>query len=326
MAIDAKIDFIRQIEDKLSEKITVTDMANIMTVLNDVMQGFEMRNITIWEEKEDDLLNCYLSALSVECKSEKTIARYAYTIRRLMKFVKVPTRQVTVYHLRSYLQKEKERGISDNTLEGLRQVYSAYFNWLQRESLIDKNPTANLGTIKVAKKEKQIYSEVDIERLIRGCKTLRDKAIIHFLSSTGCRISEMTSLDRNAVNFDSLECIVHGKGNKDRTVYMSEVAGMLLQEYLMSRKDFNQALFVGQRKERLQPGGVRAMLKALAKEVGVNHVHPHKFRRTLASDLARHGMPIQEIANILGHEKIDTTMQYVILNKEDIKSSYRRYA
>jgi len=326
MAIDAKIDFIRQIEDKLSEKITVTDMANVMTALNDVMQGFEMRSITVWEEKEDDLLNCYLSALSVECKSQKTIARYAYVIKRLMKHVKVPTRQVTVYHLRSYLQKEKERGISDNTLEGLRQVYSAYFNWLQRESLIDKNPTANLGTIKVAKKEKQIYSEVDIERLIRGCKTLRDKAIIHFLASTGCRISEMTSLDRNAVNFDSLECIVHGKGNKERTVYMSEVAGMLLQEYLMSRKDFNQALFVGQRKERLQPGGVRAMLKTLAKEVGVNHVHPHKFRRTLASDLARHGMPIQEIANILGHEKIDTTMQYVILNKEDIKSSYRRYA
>jgi site-specific recombinase XerD len=136
----------------------------------------------------------------------------------------------------------------------------------------------------------------------------------------------MTGLNRDAVNFESLECVVHGKGNKERTAYMSEVAGMLLQEYLASRKDFNQALFVGQRKERLQPGGVRAMLKVLAKEVGVDHVHPHKFRRTLATDLARHGMPIQEIANILGHEKIDTTMKYVVLNKEDIKTSYRRYA
>ena len=247
-------------------------------------------------------------------------------IGKMMEFVKVPTRRISVYHLRNYLTHEKERGICERTLEGYREIFSAYFNWLQRESLIERNPCANLGVIKVPKKEKKTYSEIDIEKLVRGCKTKRDRAIIHFLASTGCRISEMTGLDRDAINLDSLECVVHGKGNKDRTVYLSQVAGMMLGEYLKTRTDDNPALFVGRGNVRLHPGGVRAMLKELANESGVDHVHPHKFRRTLATELSRHGMPIQEVANILGHEKIDTTMQYVVLNKDDIRSSYRRYA
>ena len=179
---------------------------------------------------------------------------------------------------------------------------------------------------KRAKKEKKTYSGVDLERLNLECRTVRDRAIISFLSSTGCRISEMTGLDRAAVDLEKLECVVHGKGAKDRTVYLSDVAGMLISQYLAERKDDNPALFVGCRNERLQPGGVRIMLKAVAKRAGVDHVHPHKFRRTLATELSRKGMPIQEVANILGHEKIDPTMKYVILNKDDVKSSYRRYA
>jgi len=294
--------------------------------MNDVLQGYEMRSVAVWDNEQDDLLQCYLAALNVECRSPKTIARYEYEIKRMMQFVKVPTRQITVYHLRGYLQAEKTRGVSDGTLEGLRQLYSAYFNWLQRESLIERNPTANLGSVKVAKKEKKTYSETDIEKLVRGCRTLRDRAIIYFLYSTGCRISEMTGLDRANVNPEALECVVHGKGGKDRTVYLSQVAGMVLTEYLESRKDSSPALFAGRATARIKPGGVRAMLKALAKECGVDHVHPHKFRRTRATELCRHGMPIHEVASVLGHEKIDTTMKYVVLNKDDIRSSYRRYA
>ena len=326
MAIDAKIDFIRRMEKELADKATIIDLTKIIDAMNNVLQGFEMRCIDIWSNEKDDLLDSYLSALTVECKSPKTIKRYRYIICRLMKFVNVPTRQVTVYHIRAYLQKERERGISDNTLEGIRQVFSAYFNWLQRESLIDRNPTANLGSIKVAKKDKKTYSEIDIEKLVRGAKSVRDRAIIHFLASTGCRISEMTELNRDSVNMKSLECVVHGKGNKERTVYLSQVAGMFLTEYLEGRNDNKDALFIGKGTDRFQPGGVRAMLKELAKNVEVEHVHPHKFRRTLATELSRHGMPIQEVANILGHEKIDTTMKYLVLNKEDIKSDYRKYA
>lgn len=326
MAIDAKITFMQQMEKRLGSIVTANDMSGIMEAMSDVLQGYEMRSITRWNEEQDDLLQCYLSAMNVECRSQKTIARYEYEIKRMMKFVKVPTRQITVYHLRNYLQAEKARGICDSTLEGIRQIYSAYFNWLQRESLIERNPTANLGSIKVAKKEKKTYSETDIEKLVRGCKTLRDRAIIYFLASTGCRISEMTGLDRANVNTDTLECVVHGKGGKDRTVYLSQVAGMVLKEYLDARKDNSPALFAGRATDRIKPNAVRAMLMALAKECGVEHVHPHKFRRTLATELSRHGMPIQEVASILGHEKIDTTMEYVVLNKDDIRSSYRRYA
>lgn len=326
MAIEAKMDFLRRVEKALADRITAADLSVVMAVVSDKMDGFEMRSIDIWTEEKDDLLACYLDALSVQNRSRKTIERYQYVISRMMAFIRVPTRHVTVYHLRNYLAEEKARGISDQTLEGYREIFSAYFNWLQRESLIEKNPTANLGAVKCEKKMKKTYTEVDMEKLNRQCKTIRDRAIINFLASTGCRISEMTQLDRDAVDLDALECIVHGKGSKERTVYISEVAGMLIGQYLESRKDNEKALFIGKRNERLQPGGVRDMLNRIAEAAGVEHVHPHKFRRTLATELSRHGMPIQEVASILGHEKIDTTMKYVILNKDDIKSSYRRFA
>ena len=327
MAMEAKIDFMREIEKTLADKVTVADMANIMSAITETLDGYDMRSVGKWnDEQNDDLLTCYLSALSVENRSQKTIDRYKYVIGKMMDFVNVPTRQITVYHLRSYLAAEKERGIADQTLEGYREVYSAYFNWLQRENLIERNPTANLGAVKCAKKEKKTYTDIEIEKLNRCCSSLRDRAIINFLSSTGCRISEMVELNRDSINLEALECVVHGKGDKERTVYFSEVSGMLISQYLSERKDLNPALFVGKRLERLKPGGVRAMLKVLADKAGVEHVHPHKFRRTLATNLSRHGMQVQEVAKILGHEKIDTTMKYVVLNKDDIKSSYRRYA
>ncbi len=326
MAIDAKVSFLNQLEKKLADKLTVDNMNALLRTASDVLEGFEMRETAWQDDHEDDLLQSFVDAMKVQGRSQKTIDRYVYVIGRLMEYVKVPTRRVTVYHIRSYISAEKERGIKDSTLEGLREVFSAYFNWLQRESLIEKNPTANLGTFKTEKVEKLIFSEIDMAKLDSGCKTIRDKALIQFLASTGCRISEVTGLDWESINFNERECIVHGKGNKQRTVYMSAVASMYLQEYLLSRKDNDPALFLNCQGSRIAPGGVRTMLNELAERTGVEHVHPHKFRRTLATELARRGMPIQEIAKILGHESIETTMQYVVLNKDDIKTSYRRYA
>jgi len=246
-----------------------------------------------------------------------------------MDSVKVPTRQVTVYHVRSYLSAEQKRGICEGTLDNLRQVFSAYFGWLHREGLIERDPMGNIGAIKGKKKKKKIYSPVDIERLNDKCSdlryTIRNKAIVAFLKSTGCRISEMTGLDRDAVNLNKLEVVVLGKGNKERKVYLDEVAGMLLQEYLDSRQDDDPALFIGSKKNRLTPGGVRAMLRDLAELANVEHVHPHKFRRTLGTNLSRRGMPIQEVAHILGHEKLDTTMKYVMLNDDEVKNDYRKF-
>ena len=322
--IDAKVSFMTQMEAGLTDTLTVDQMKKMQTVGYAILDKFDLVELED-EMEQDDLLDCYVSAMKVECRSQKTIDRYVYVIGKMMEFVKVPTRRVSVYHLRNYLTHEKERGICEQTLEGYREIFSAYFNWLQRESLIDRNPCVNLGVIKVPKKEKKTYTDAELERLNWFCGNIRDRAILHFLRSTGCRISEITGLNRDQVNLELLECVVRGKGNKERTVYLDEVAGMILGEYLNGRIDDVPALFINKQHDRLNPGGVRAMLNKLAEKAGVDHVHPHKFRRTLATGLARHGMPIQEVAKVLGHEKLDTTMKYVVLNKDDVKASYRRY-
>lgn len=326
MAIDAKVGFMSQLEMQLAQVVTASTMTTVLKSVSDVLEGFEMREVFSAEEPNEDLLVCYLDALKVQGRSQKTIARYKYVLGKLLKAVGVPTRRITVYHLRTYIAAQQERGIKDTTIEGERQIFSAYFNWLQRESLIERNPTANLGAIKCAKLKKKTFTEADIENMKNCCHNLRDRAIVCFLASTGCRISEVTELDRDAIDFMGMECTVHGKGNKERTVFINAVTADLLRKYFAARKDDCEALFCGKGGIRLLPGGVRAMLKVLEKESGVDHVHPHKFRRTLATELSRRGMPIQEVANILGHDKIDTTMKYVVLNEEDIKYSYRRYA
>lgn len=313
-------------EMQLSKAVTANTMTQVLTIVSDVLEGYEMREVFATGEPNEDLLVCYLDALKVQGRSPKTIERYRYIISKLIKAVGVPTRRITVYHLRKYLADQQARGIKDSTTEGERQIFSAYFNWLQRESLIDRNPTANLGAIKCAKLKKKTFSDADIENLKNCCKTIRDRAIVCFLASTGCRISEVTALDRDAIDFVGLECVVHGKGNKERTAYINAVTADLLKKYLAKRKDNCPALFCGLRKERLTPDGVRQMLKVLEEKSGVDHVHPHKFRRTLATELSRRGMPIQQISGILGHDKIDTTMSYMVLNDDDIKYSYRRYA
>lgn len=325
MAIEAKATLLNTLEQRFGKVLTACDRDQAISIISDVLAAYDVRQTDPAATETDDLLEAYISAMEVQGRSPKTIERYRYLIGRMTAAVKVPTRSITVYHLRRYIADEKARGLSDRTLEGFRQCYSAYFNWLQRENLIETNPTANLGAIKCVKKLKAIYTDVDMERLKRVCPTKRDLAIISFLASTGCRISEMTQLNRDDVDLVNLECTVLGKGNKERTVFLDPVAGMAISEYLAQRKDDSPALFAGKGTPRIHPGGVRAMLVRIAGVAEVDHVHPHKFRRTLATNLIRHGMPIQEVASILGHDKLDTTMEYVVLDKSGVKNAYRRY-
>lgn len=216
--------------------------------------------------------------------------------------------------------------IADRTLEGYRTVFSSFFGWLYKEKLIQDNPCANLGPIKHMKKVRVPYSEVELEKLKEACQTVRDKTIIYFLLSTGCRISEICGLDRDDIDFMTLECTVLGKGNKERTVFLDDITAMMLKRYLAERKDNSPALFIGKGSERMTPGGVRFRLKTIAERAGVQNVHPHRFRRTLATNLIDRGMPIQEVASILGHDNINTTMTYVYIKKENVKNAYRKYA
>ena len=325
MSIAAKTVFTRDLENQLGTLLTADILRKAMQMIGESLVNFDMEELAE-AERGEDLLEAFISAKEIEGRSKKTMERYRYILHRFFEATHTDTRHVTVYHIRSYLMAEKQRGITENTLEGYRCVFSSYFGWLHKEGLIQSNPCGNLGAIKCPKVVREPYSATDIERLREACESLRDRAIIAFLLSTGCRISEVCGLNRTDIDFQSGECTVLGKGNKERIVFLDSVAVMLLKRYLNNRKDLEPALFVGKRQERLQPGGVRAMLKQLEIKTGVPNVHSHRFRRTLATNLITRGMVIQEVAAVLGHDKLDTTMKYVYLDKSTVRNSYRKYA
>ena len=329
MPMEAKISLINKTEKALSSQVTADNMDTMLRTLADTLQEFDVYEIKQQTADTVDLLKCYLDALKVEGRSPGTIEKYRYNVGRLLNDLQVPVRQITVYHIREWLTKEQNRGLSACTLDGDRQDFSAFFGWLHREGLIERNPMGSIRKIKGEKKKKKIITSSEMERLNDNTQemkySVRNRAIVEFLRATGCRISEVLKLNREEVHLNTMEVVVMGKGSKERIVYLDEVAVMYLKQYLESRTDDDPALFLGQRGERLKAGGVRAMLNKLAEKSNVEHVHPHKFRRTLATNLNRRGMPIQEVANLLGHEKLDTTMKYVVLNDEDLKHDYRKY-
>lgn len=327
MSVIAKQTFIAELKNRMSNKLTLTDIDKLIEELQSQMVYYDMerREDDAVKQDFDEMLKLFLDAKRIEGRSEKTLERYRYILSRYREADDTPVRDMTVHNLRQYLSDEKKRGISDSTLKGYREIFSSFFGWIFREGLINNNPSANLNTIKCRKEIRMPYSDVDIEKLKEACTGIRDKAIITFLLATGCRISEVCGLDRDDVDFRCMECTVLGKGNKERTVYLDSVAAMQLQNYLASRHDNERALFVGKGTERLHPGGIRKRLNEIGVKAGVVNVHPHRFRRTLATNLINHGMPIQEVASILGHEKIDTTMTYVYIDKQNVKNSYKKY-
>lgn len=328
MSREARETFLNRIRHKLEDYCIAVQVEKILESVNDCLYGFDIdllgNNAVIIC---DDYVKAWIDALQLQGRSEKTLERYSYIVKRFMSTIETDTKEITIHHVRNYLAKEKERGLSDNTLEGIRQIFSAFFGWLYKEGLILKNPIVNLGAIKVPKKILKPYSDSDIELLKQNSTRIRDQAIVTFLLATACRISEVTQLNKDDVDFVKMECKVSGKGSKERKVYLDEVACMFLKEYLKDRTDNNTALFVSIKKpyDRLAPGGIRNMLKKLGIEADVDHVHPHKFRRTTATNLLKHGMPIHEVAAILGHDKIDTTMEYIVMDDNMIRHDYQKY-
>lgn len=328
MSITAKQHLLKQVRNELGDVLTATNLEVALDALNDILSMYEVDGLSdgAVDGEANDFLQAFMDAKKIEGRSEKTLEHYRYIINKLMQEINTPIRQITVFHLRRYLMEQRNRGIADKTIEGIRSVMCSYFGWLQKEGLLQDNPCSNLAPIKCAKKVRVPYTEVDIEQLKEACDCNRDKAIVSFLLSTGCRISEVCALNRNDIDFQTLECTVVGKGNKERPVFVDDVTAMLLRRYFAERKDDSIALFAGKGTERMTPGGVRAMLKRVSQKASVTNVHPHRFRRTLATNLINHGMQIQEVASILGHEKLDTTMKYVYIDKTNVKNAYRKYA
>lgn len=320
----AKQNLVSDIENRIGEYLTAKQTKQVVEDVNAAADNYVISAVATGEVNTE-LLKIFLNAKEIEGRSRKTVNRYEYILERMLREVATPIEQIDTAQIREYLTEQKAHGLSDGSLEGVRSVLSSFFGWLWKEGLIKKNPCANIGVIKCQKKIRMPFSSVDIEKLKSECKTQRDKALVCFLLSTGARVSEVTELNRNDLDFQKLECTVLGKGNKERTVYIDEVTAMELQKYLQTRKDTTQALFVNHHGGRLDPQGVRFILAEIGKAAGVENVHPHRFRRTLATNLINHGMPIQEVALILGHDNINTTMTYVFMDKANVKNSYRKY-
>ena len=328
MSIADKQTFATELRDRLADKLTEANIDDVIYELTNQMAFYEIerRQGDVSRQDFDEMVSIFIDTKQIEGRSQKTLDRYEYLLKRFHDYDHTPIREITVFHIRQFLSYEKSRGLCDRTLTGYRNVFSSFFGWLHREGLLEHNPCANLMPIKCRKEVRKPYSDVDIEKLKEACSSTRDKAIVTFLLSTGCRISEVCGLNRGDIDFRNLECTVLGKGNKERTVYLNDIAAMQLSEYLNGRHDNCDALFIGKGTDRLHPGGIRKRLNELAEKAGVQNVHPHRFRRTLATNLITHGMPIQEVASILGHENIDTTMTYVYLDKMGVKNSYRKYS
>ena len=327
MAIADKQLLLSEVQRMLYDKITAADIDIVSSVLLEKLAMYDVER-SLAEESDcdsEELISAYLNAKQIDGCSPKTIEHYRYQIGRLMDAIKIPLRSVTVHHIRAFMMAEKKRGISDVTLSGNRDAYCSFFHWLFREGLIESDPCGNLAPIRTRKEKKKAFSESEIEKIKGACESIRDKAIVAFLLSTGCRIEETCNLNMADIDFAKGQCKVLGKGNKERIVYINDVAALYLKEYAATRER-NGPLFVGKGDVRLHPGGVRAMLNKTADRAGVENVHPHRFRRTLATNLIKRGMPIQEVALVLGHEDVNTTMKYIDYSEQDIKNSYRRYA
>ena len=273
-------------------------------------------------------LKIFLAAKRVEGCSEKTIRYYESTIRNVLTSIGKEVKSVTTDDLRVYLDEyQKRSNASKVTIDNIRRILSSFFAWLEDENYIDKSPVRRIHKVKTCKTVKETYSDEALELMRDHCDGIRDLAIIDMLASTGIRVGELVKLNRSDVDFENRECVVLGKGNKQRRVYFDARAKIHLQKYLRSRTDNNEALFVSLQHphNRLLISGVEIRLRELGRKLDLCKVHPHKFRRTLATMAIDKGMPIEQVQQLLGHQSVDTTLHYAMVNQNNVKASHRRF-
>ena len=277
---------------------------------------------------DQDYVELFLAAKRIEGCSEKSLKYYQATINAMLNELKKDIKHIVTEDIRKYLTEYQEKKKSSKvTIDNIRRILSSFFSWLEDEDYILKSPVRRIHKVKSAINIKETYSDEALELMRDNCNELRDLAIIDMLASTGMRVGEMVLLDRNDINFNERECIVFGKGSKERVVYFDARTKLHLQNYLDSRTDDNPALFVSLKSpfERLKIGGVEVRLREFGKKLGISKVHPHKFRRTLATMAIDKGMPIEQLQKLLGHKKIDTTLQYAMVKQSNVKIAHRKY-
>lgn len=275
-----------------------------------------------------ELIDIFLSAKRVEGCSDKSMHYYRSTLNNAIRKIGKNIRHITTDDLRSYLNDyQLTSGATKVTVDNIRRILSSFFSWLEDEDYIVKSPVRRIHKVKVGKTVKETYSDEALEQMRDHCEGIRDLALIDLLASTGMRVGELVKLNRNDIDFENRECIVTGKGDKQRRVYFDARTKIHLQRYLAERIDDNPALFVSLLApyDRLQISGVEIRLRRLGRELNIPKVHPHKFRRTLATMAIDKGMPIEQVQHLLGHQSLDTTLQYAMVNQTNVKMSHRKF-
>ena len=319
----------------MASKITEIEQAMLQYLNNQQMEQLHRVLVRTLDDNNDsasdeerDFLAVYIAAKRVEGCSDKTLHYYEASITNALNSIQKPVRQITTDDLRLYLDTYQQRNNAGKvTIDNIRRVLSSFFSWLEDEDYILKSPVRRIHKVKTGKTVKETYSDEALEIMRDHAENIRDLAIIDLLASTGMRVGELVQLNREDIDFENRECIVFGKGDKERKVYFDARAKIHLQNYVNSRSDDNPALFVTLLHpfNRLKISGVEIRLRELGRKLNIPKVHPHKFRRTLATMAIDKGMPIEQVQHLLGHQSIDTTMVYAQVNQSNVKNSHRKY-
>ena len=313
------------VKDKMDCHLNAFQMTALMDVLDSCLTEFLPE---AQSSIRQDYVQIFLAAKRVEGCSEKTIRYYDSTIRNVISAIGKDVSGISTEDLRIYLDSyQQSSGVSRVTIDNIRRILSSFFSWLEDEDYIQKSPVRRIHKVKTCKTVKETYTDEALELMRDHSACDRDLALIDMLASTGMRVGELVKLNRDDVDFENRECVVLGKGNKQRKVYFDARTKIHLQRYLQGRDDTNDALFVSLQKphNRLLISGVEIRLRELGHKLDMNKVHPHKFRRTLATMAIDKGMPIEQVQQLLGHQSVDTTLQYAMVNQNNVKASHRKF-
>lgn len=310
----------------MSEVLSAKELYALQIVLQ---KKLNTQNNQTYPYTNIEYMDMFISAKRIEGCSERTLAYYKATIEHMLSIIVIPLRKVQTDDLRAYLAEYQLRNnCSKTTVDNIRRNLSSFFSWLEAEDYIIKSPIRRIHKIRTGSKVKETLSEECIEKLRDSCLQIRDLAMIDLLYSTGIRVGELVNLNINDINFEERECIVYGKGNKQRKVYFDAKTKVHLKRYLEQRKDYSEALFVTLDSpfKRLKISGVEIRLRTLGRLASLDQrVHPHKFRRSMATRAIDKGMPIEQVQKLLGHQQIDTTMHYAMVNQSNVKISHRKF-
>lgn len=321
--------FINEVLKQLEGKVDEKQLKAIERILYRCLKNKEIREKKVVLPKDNnEALDFFIAAKKIEGCSIKSLNYYYTTLVKMLDKVNVIYFSITTEDIRTYLSDYQENsGVSKATIDNMRRIISSFFSWLENEDYIMKSPARRIRKVRVGKIVKEIYTEENIELMRQNCKNARDLAIIDMLYSTGMRVGELVRLNIADIDFENKECVVLGKGNKQRKVYFDAKTKIHLQQYLNSRKDIDPALFVSQLypHNRLKISGVEIALRKIGEKLHISKVHPHKFRRTLATKAIDKGMPIEQVQHLLGHTKIDTTLGYAMVDDENVKISHKKF-